>query len=241
MVQTLEIVPRGALTPAVVPSRETLIKKGVDLLRRSPVSILTGPGARGALVRRSEDCCPCPDQGAFPPGRQPSLPGPMGQPQGPLPLGQPPRPQKPFQAVPQTQDSLCDEILKGLGLSRKMLQDCLKTGRRPPTKRRKAAPKRKRKTIAQLRRGKGDLTDAQARRLVTANRNRRREMFEDREPPRRKRRKKARARPAASPRRQVVGRRLTGGRYMWTDLPGRAGSCFDQKTRRFVKWSNCNQ
>ncbi len=214
MVQTLEIVPRGALTPAVVPSRETLIKKGVDLLRRSPVSILTGPGARGALVRRSEDCCPCPDQGAFPPGRQPSLPGPMGQPQGPLPLGQPPRPQKPFQAVPQTQDSLCDEILKGLGLSRKMLQDCLKTGRRPPTKRRKVAPKRR---------------AAKRREPVLTK------------PQRRKARKKSRARPVASPRRQVVGRRLTGGRYMWTDLPGRAGSCFDQKTRRFVKWSNCNQ
>lgn len=92
-------------------------------------------------------CCPCPPQGQSSLQPMPQGPGPMGQPGGGL--GQPPMSQKPFQFAPQTPCDAVDEMLARQGLSTKMLKDCLGSTRRTsPSKKRRAAPRRKAKTRA---------------------------------------------------------------------------------------------
>lgn len=216
----LEIPSLGNANPIAPPSRERVLRSDP---RASHASM---PTARSMVPFGNQDCCPCPGQEGFRPGRQRPLSPGRGQPSTPQPLGQPRGPEKPFQFTPRTMEDLCDEQLKRLGIDKDCLKQLMK-GMRPAkkaTKRRKStrsvSSKRKASTRKRTKSRRRDIPD---------------DSFFGPLPP------GSRLRGTKTKVRRGGPAFTIGGRYQWFQGRGKRGLCRDVTTNKIVKRSNCGR
>jgi len=160
------------------------------------------------------DCNPRKQGGG--PSSGPQNPYQLPAPQG---LGQPAQPQKPFQPVGQDPCQPVAEALKGLGIDPDCLKKMMGRGSAAPRKAKsKSTPRKKRTTKYTKRRSATKLTQKQLFPKATSS-------------------KKKRGKSTGEMLKTIYP--MEGGRYRLYRTKSGGRTCYDSKTRRFVKMQTC--